>query len=255
MGRLQNKVVSLTGAGGVLGSASAALFAREGARIAAVDAVEETVRATVEAIEADGGEAMALVANVREADEVRRAVEKTVQQWGTMDVLFNNAGIMPHADESFLDLDRELWTTIYETNLCGTTFCSKYVVPHIIANGGGAVVNMGSFLEFMGCTTAQDAYAASKGAIAALTRSMAVQLGRHGTHVNALCPGPIETPHVRQFFPDEESRRIRLARIPMGRFGRPADVAELALYLASEGSSWMTGQTIPLDGGISVNYL
>jgi NAD(P)-dependent dehydrogenase (short-subunit alcohol dehydrogenase family) len=147
----------------VLGSASAALFAREGARIAAVDAVEDTVRATVEAIEADGGEAMALVANVREADEVRWAVEKTVHQWGTMDVLFNNAGIMPHADESFLDLDRELWTTIYETNLCGTAFCSKYVVPHIIANGGGAVVNMGSFLEFMGCTTAQDAYAASKG--------------------------------------------------------------------------------------------
>ncbi len=255
MGRLQDKVVFLTGAGGVLGSASAALFAREGARIAAVDAVEDTVRATVEAIEADGGEAMALVANVREADEVRWAVEKTVQQWGTMDVLFNNAGIMPHADESFLDLDRELWTTIYETNLCGTAFCSKYVVPHIIANGGGAVVNMGSFLEFMGCTTAQDAYAASKGAIAALTRSMAVQLGRHGIHVNALCPGPIETPHVRQFFPDEESRWIRLARIPMGRFGRPADVAELALYLASEGSSWMTGQTIPLDGGISVNYL
>jgi len=255
MGRLQDKAVFLTGAGGVLGSASAALFAREGARIAAVDAVEETVRATVEAIEADGGEAIALVANVREADEVRWAVEKTVQQWGTMDVLFNNAGIMPHADESFLDLDRELWTTIYETNLCGTAFCSKYVVPHIIANGGGAVVNMVSFLEFMGCTTAQDAYAASKGAIAALTRSMAVQLGRHGIHVNALCPGPIETPHVRQFFPDEESRRIRLARIPMGRFGRPADVAELALYLASEGSSWMTGQTIPLDGGISVNYL
>lgn len=255
MGRLQDKVVFLTGAGGVLGSASAALFAREGARIAAVDAVEDTVRATVEAIEADGGEAMALVANVREADEVRWAVEKTVQQWGTIDVLFNNAGIMPHADESFLDLDRELWTTIYETNLCGTAFCSKYVVPHIIANGGGAVVNMGSFLEFMGCTTAQDAYAASKGASAALTRSMAVQLGRHGIHVNALCPGPIETPHVRQFFPDEESRRIRLARIPMGRFGRPADVAELALYLASEGSSWMTGQTIPLDGGISVNYL
>lgn len=255
MGRLQDKVVFLTGAGGVLGSASAALFAREGARIAAVDAVEDTVRATVEAIEADGGEAIALVANVREADEVRWAVEKTVHQWGTIDVLFNNAGIMPHADESFLDLDRELWTTIYETNLCGTAFCSKYVVPYIIANGGGAVVNMGSFLEFMGCTTAQDAYAASKGAIAALTRSMAVQLGRHGIHVNALCPGPIETPHVRQFFPDEESRRIRLARIPMGRFGRPADVAELALYLASEGSSWMTGQTIPLDGGISVNYL
>lgn len=255
MGRLQDKVVFLTGAGGVLGSASAALFAREGARIAAVDAVEDTVRATVEAIEADGGEAMALVANVREADEVRWAVEKTVQQWGTIDVLFNNAAIMPHADESFLDLDRELWTTIYETNLCGTAFCSKYVVPYIIAKGGGAVVNMGSFLEFMGCTTAQDAYAASKGAIAALTRSMAVQLGRHGIHVNALCPGPIETPHVRQFFPDEESRRIRLARIPMGRFGRPADVAELALYLASEGSSWMTGQTIPLDGGISVNYL
>jgi len=255
MRRLEGKVVFLTGAGGALGGASAELFAMEGARIAVVDAREDAAQATVKRLQDRGGDAIALATDVRDESQVRDAVEQTVRRWGRIDILFNNAGVMPHADESFLDMDPDLWATIYDINLRGTALCSKYAVPHIIAAGGGAVVNTGSFLEIMGCTKPQDAYAASKGAIAALTRSMAVQLGRHNIHVNALCPGPIETPHVQQFFPDEESRRVRLARIPMGRFGRPEDVAELALYLASDASSWMTGQTIPLDGGISVNYL
>jgi NAD(P)-dependent dehydrogenase (short-subunit alcohol dehydrogenase family) len=255
MGRLLRRVVFLTGAGGALGGASAVLFAREGARVAVVDAREEAAAATVRSITDQGGEALALMADVREEAQVRAAVDETVRRWGHIHILFNNAGIMPHADRSFLDMDPELWATIYDINLRGTAMCSKYAVPHIIAAGGGAVVNMGSFLEIMGCTNPQDAYAASKGAVAALTRSMAVQLGRHHIHVNALCPGPIETPHVQQFFPTEEARRVRLERIPMGRFGRPEDVAELALYLASDASSWMTGQTLYLDGGISVNYL
>ncbi len=255
MGRLQDKVVFITGAGGALGGASSVLFAREGARIAVVDTREHAARVIVESIEEEGGEAIALPADVRAEPQVRAAVDETVRRWGRIDVLFNNAGIMPHADESFLEMDPNLWATIYDINLLGTALCSKYAVPHIIAAGGGAVVNMGSFLEIVGCSAPQDAYAASKGAIAALTRSMAVQLGRRRIHVNALCPGPIETPHVQQFFPNEEARRIRLERVPMGRFGQPDDVAELALYLASSASSWMTGQTLYLDGGISVNYL
>lgn len=245
----------LTGGGGALGGASAALFAREGASVAVVDALIDPARAVVERIAAEGGRAIALEADVRDEKAVRQVVEATVTKWGRIDVLFNNAGIMPHADESVLEMDPDLWQFIWEVNLKGTATCSMHVVPHIIAAGGGAVVNMGSFLSTIGCTKPQDAYAASKGAIASLTRSMAVQLGARNIHVNALCPGPIETEHVQKFFPTEEARRVRLDRVPMGRFGRPEDVAELALYLASDASSWMTGQTLLLDGGISVNYL
>jgi NAD(P)-dependent dehydrogenase (short-subunit alcohol dehydrogenase family) len=185
---------------------------------------------------------------------VRCAVERTTQHWGYLDTLFNNAGIMPHQDESILDLDFELLTQIYGVNLGGTALCCKYAIPHIIQAGGGAVVNMGSFLAVMGCTKPQDAYSASKGAIIALTHSLAVQFGKYNIRVNALCPGPIETEHVKRFFADEEARKIRLDRIPLRRFGRPEDVAELALYLASDAASWLTGQAIVLDGGISCNY-
>jgi NAD(P)-dependent dehydrogenase (short-subunit alcohol dehydrogenase family) len=169
--------------------------------------------------------------------------------------VFNNAGIMPHQDRSVLDADLELWNLITSINLHGTAFCSKYAVPHIVAAGGGAVVNMSSFLAVLGGTYPQDAYAASKGAISALTRSMAVQLGPQLIRVNALAPGPIMTAHVEQFFPDPEARRVRLERVPLGRFGRPEDAAALACFLASDAASWITGQVVIVDGGISSNYL
>ncbi|MET1004791.1 MAG: SDR family oxidoreductase, partial [Propionibacteriaceae bacterium] len=145
--------------------------------------------------------------------------------------------------------------TINDTNLHGTMLCSKHAVPHLVAAGGGAVVNMSSFLIAMGCSIPQDAYAASKGAIAALTTSMAVQLGPKGIRVNALAPGPVLTPQVSTFLADPAARQLRLDRIPLGRFGQPEDAAGLACFLASEDASWLAGQTIVLDGGISSHYL
>ncbi len=255
MGRLQGKVAFITGAGGVLGRASAELFAREGARVAVVDAVADTAEETARRVTTAGGEALALQADVTDEAQVCAAVAATANRWGALDTLFNNAGIMPHQDRSVLEMDTALWDQIYAINVRGAALCCKYAIPHIIAAGGGAVVNMSSFVALMGSSNAQEGYGASRGAIIAFTRSLAVQFGPRNIRVNALCPGPVETEHVRAFFASEEARQRRLDRIPLGRFGRPEDVAELALYLASDAAGWLTGQAIALDGGISCHYL
>jgi NAD(P)-dependent dehydrogenase (short-subunit alcohol dehydrogenase family) len=253
--QLEGKRAFITGAGGALGRASSLLFAREGAAIAVVDIDPAAAGETARLVQEEGGRAVAIAADVRDEAQVSSAVEEAVGALGGLDTLFNNAGIMPHQDASFLDGDLDLWHLISSINLDGTMLCSKYAVPHIVAAGGGAVINMSSFLAVMGCTYPQDAYAASKGAISSLTRSMAVQLGRQGIRVNALAPGPIMTAHVEQFFPDPEARRIRLERVPLGRFGKPEDAAGLACFFASDAASWLTGQIVVLDGGISSNYL
>jgi NAD(P)-dependent dehydrogenase (short-subunit alcohol dehydrogenase family) len=255
MSRLAGRRALITGAGGALGRASALEFAREGAAVVALDFVAEAAEETARQVRAQGGSATAVVADVAEEDQVRRAVGAAADALGGLDLLFNNAGIMPHQDVSLLDADVDLWRTVMGTNLHGTMLCSKYAVPAIAAAGGGSVVNMSSFLSVMGCSIPQDAYAASKGAISSLTRSMAVQFGPQAIRVNALAPGPILTPHVEQFFPDPEARAVRLARVPLGRFGTPEDAAGLACFLASDAAAWLTGQVVVLDGGISCNYL
>jgi NAD(P)-dependent dehydrogenase (short-subunit alcohol dehydrogenase family) len=255
MERLAGKRAFVTGGGGALGRASALVFAREGASVAVVDVVADAADETVRQVVEQGGEAVSIVADVSDEDQVKRAVAVAVEALGGLDTLFNNAGIMPHQDRSVLDTDLELWRFIASINVHGTALCAKYAVPHIVAAGGGAVVNMSSFLAVMGCTYPQDAYAASKGALAALTRSMAVQLGPQRIRVNALAPGPIMTAHVEQFFPDPKARQVRLERVPLGRFGTPEDAAALACFLASDAASWVTGQVVVLDGGISCNYL
>lgn len=239
----------------MLGRASASLFAREGARVAVSDFVVETAEETVAGISSDGGEALALRADVTREDEVREAVAATLGQWGRIDCLFNNAGIMPHEDVSVLDMEDEVWSRVYDTNVRGTALCCKHAIPHILEAGGGAVANMSSFVHAVGSTKPQDAYTASRGAVVSMTRSLAVQFGRRGVRVNALCPGPIDTEHVRKNFPDEAARERRLDRIPLGRFGEPEDVAGLALFLLSDAAAWITGQAILLDGGISCHYL
>ena len=254
-GRLEGRRALVTGAGGVLGRAAALRFAAEGASVAVLDLDEAAAEQTAELVRADGGHAFAVVADVRDADQVALAVEAAATGLSGLDVLFNNAGIMPHQDVSFLDADPSLWTTIYEINLLGTVLCSRQAVPHLVAAGGGAVVNMSSFLAVLGCSVPQDAYTASKGAVAALTTSMAVQLGPRGVRVNALAPGPVLTAHVEAFFPDPQARQARLARFPLGRFGQPQDVAALACFLASDDAAWMTGQTVVLDGGASSTYV
>lgn len=254
-GQLAGKRAFITGGGGALGAASALAFAAAGAAVAVVDIVAGAAAETAGRITAAGGTAVPVVADVTDEEQVRRAVTEAAEALGGLDTLFSNAGIMPHQDRSVLDADLDLWQFVTSVNLHGTALCAKYAVPHITAAGGGAVVNMSSFLAVMGCSYPQDAYAASKGAIAALTRSMAVQLGPRRIRVNALAPGPILTAHVERFFPDPEARRLRLERIPLGRFGAPEDVAGLACFLASDAASWVTGQVVVLDGGISCNYL
>jgi NAD(P)-dependent dehydrogenase (short-subunit alcohol dehydrogenase family) len=252
---LDGKRIFVTGAGGALGRASSILFAQEGAAVAVVDISTEAAQVTRRLIEADGGVAVAITADVRDEAQVMEAAATAAAELGGLDTLFNNAGVMPHQDKSFLDGDLELWHLISSINLDGTMLCSKHVVPHIIAAGGGAVLNMSSFLAVLGCSFPQDGYAASKGAISALTRSMAVQLGPKGIRVNGMAPGPVLTAHVEQFFPDPEARRIRLDRVPLGRFGAPEDVAGLASFLVSDAAAWVTGQVVVIDGGISSNYL
>jgi NAD(P)-dependent dehydrogenase (short-subunit alcohol dehydrogenase family) len=253
--RLLRKRALVTGAGGALGRASCLRFADEGAQVAVLDVVADAAEQTASMVRERGGEAVALVADVRDETAVSAAVDAAVAAFGGLDVLFNNAGVMPHQDVSFLDGDLALWRTVGDINLHGSMLCSKYAVPHLIAAGGGAVVNMSSFLAYLGCSVPQDAYAASKGAVAAMTTSMAVQLGPRGVRVNALAPGPVLTAHVEAFFPDPQARQRRLDRVPLGRFGRPEDAAALACFLASDDASWITGQTVVLDGGISSNYL
>ena len=252
---MEGRVIFLTGGGGVLGRASARLFAREGARVAVVDFMKETAEETAATVVSEGGEAFVVRADVTQEDEVRQAVAQTVGRWGGIDALFNNAGIMPHEDVSVLDMQDEVWSRVYATNVRGTALCCKHAIPHILDAGGGAVANMSSFVHAMGSTKPQDAYTASRGAVVSMTRSLAVQFGRRGVRVNALCPGPIDTEHVRKNFPDEAARQRRLDRIPLGRFGEPEDIAELALFLLSDAAAWITGQAILLDGGISCHYL
>jgi len=254
MGRLEGKAALITGAGGAIGRASALAFAREGARLALLDLREEPLDETVRMVEAEGGRARGIVCDVGDEGQVARSVDQAAREFGGLDVLFPNAGIMPHQDSSVLTMDPALWQAIYRTNVLGTAFVLKHGIPHLVTRGGGSVVTMSSFLAIMGCSNPQEGYSATKGAIVSLTKSTAIQFGPKGIRVNALLPGPVLTEHVEKFFPTDRDRMIRLGRIPLGRFGRPEDVAEAALFLASEASSWLTGQAIVLDGGISCNY-
>jgi NAD(P)-dependent dehydrogenase (short-subunit alcohol dehydrogenase family) len=245
----------ITGAGGAIGRAASLTFAREGARVAALDISRDAALETVDLIREAGGEAFAIVADVADESQVEAAVSEAAGVLGGLDALFNNAGIMPHQDKSMLQADPEVWDLIFNINVRGTVNVTKWVTPHLLAAGGGSILNMSSFLAFLGCSNPQDAYTASKGAIAAMTRALAVQLGPQHVRVNAVAPGPILTPHVEAFFAEPEERAFRLARYPLGRFGSVQDVAELSCFLSSEASSWMTGQVVVIDGGASCNYV
>ncbi len=252
--RLADKTVFITGAGGGMGRLAAQLFAREGASIVAVDLVEPALRETADSVESEGGKIVAVPADVSVAADVERAVAQGVRAFGKLHVLYNNAGIFPDEDGAIVDMDEEVYQRVLDVNLKGVSLCCKYGIPRLVEAGGGSVINVASFVALMGCTVPQDAYTASKGAILSLTRSLAVQYGRRGIRVNAICPGPIETPLLADLLREPAERDKRLNRIPMGRFGRPEDVVYAALYLASDESSWTTGTTFVVDGGISVNY-
>jgi NAD(P)-dependent dehydrogenase (short-subunit alcohol dehydrogenase family) len=252
--RLANKTALITGAGSGMGRLAAQMFAREGARIVAADVIEGPLNETVASVEAEGGAITGLPMDVTDAGSVQAAIAAGVKTFGRLNVLYNNAGIFPDDDTSVVETDESAYQRVMDVNAKGVYLCCKYGVPELIKAGGGSVINIASFVALMGCTVPQDAYTASKGAVLSLTRSLAVQYGRQGVRANAICPGPILTPMIESLFPSEEERLKRLNRIPLGRFGRAEDIIYAGIYLASDESSWTTGTTFVVDGGITVNY-
>jgi NAD(P)-dependent dehydrogenase (short-subunit alcohol dehydrogenase family) len=182
-------------------------------------------------------------------------VDHAVATFGRVDALYNNAGIMPAADHSVIDTDVETWDKVMAVNVRGVYLGCKYAIPAMIDAGGGSIINIASFVAILGCSVPQDAYTASKGAVLSLTRSLAVQFGPKGIRTNAICPGPVETPMLMDWLlKDEAAKNLRLARNPTGRFGKPEEIVQMAIYLASDESRWTNGASLVVDGGITVNY-
>ena len=252
--RLADKVAIITGSAGGMGKAAAELFAKEGASIVVTDIATREGEETAQTIRDAGGTAIFVKANVAKEDDVKHLVHTAIEEFGRVDVLYNNAGIMPVEDSSVTETSEATWNRVMDINLKSAFFCAKYTVPHMIEQGKGSIINIASFVAFMGCTVPQDAYTASKGGMLSLTKSFAVQYGKHGIRCNAICPGPIETPLLRNLWTSEEARNLRLNRIPLGRFGATNDIVYMALYLASDESAWTTGAWLVVDGGISSNY-
>lgn len=252
--RLANKVAIITGSASGMGQAAAELFASEGASVVVTDINEQAGVETAKTIQSTGGNAIFVKADVTNENEVKALVATSLDTFGHIDVLYNNAGVMLPEDQSVVDDTELLWDRVLDINLKSVFLCSKYTIPHMIKQEKGSIINTASFVALMGCTVPQDAYTASKGGMLSLTRSLAVQFGRYGIRCNAICPGPIETPLLRYLWTSEEERNKRLNRIPRGRFGEARDIAYMALYLASDESSWTTGTWLVVDGGLTSNY-
>jgi NAD(P)-dependent dehydrogenase (short-subunit alcohol dehydrogenase family) len=253
--RLADKVCIITGAGSGMGRVAARMFAAEGARVVVAEFERAAGEATVAEVQQAGGEAALAAVDVSTEDGARAMVELAMATWGRVDVLYNNAGIMPEADHSVVDTEVDVWDRVMAVNVRGVFLGCKHAIPKMIEQGGGSVINIASFVALLGCSVPQDAYTASKGAVLSLTRSLAVQFGPKGVRSNAICPGPVETPMLMDWLlRDDAARQLRLARNPTGRFGRPEEIVNLAIYLASDESRWTNGASLVVDGGISVNY-
>jgi NAD(P)-dependent dehydrogenase (short-subunit alcohol dehydrogenase family) len=244
MGRLEGTVCVITGAASGIGAASARLFAAEGARVVGVDI-------------APGAEGeLSLQADVTDEEQVREMYERTKQELGRVDVLFNNAGINPTDDESVLDTSVETWQRVQDVNVRSVFLCCKHGIPHLLEAGGGSVINTASFVAVMGAAVSQISYTASKGAVLAMSREMGVEFARRGVRVNALCPGPVNTPLLQELFAKDEAKAARrLVHLPMGRFAEANEVARAALFLASDDSTYVNAATFMVDGGLSASYI
>ncbi|MBU0438669.1 SDR family NAD(P)-dependent oxidoreductase [Staphylococcus succinus] len=253
--RLQDKVCIITGAGGGMGRVAAQMFANEGAKIAVFERDAQAGQTTVDEITKNGGQAQFFKVDIANEDNVKNAVEATVQTFGKIDVLYNNAGVMPEADNSVVNTSEDVWDLVMNINVKGIFLMTKYVIPEMEKNQSGSIINIASFVAQMGCSVPQDAYTASKGAVVSLTKSLAIQFRPKGIRTNAISPGPIETPLLMEWLvSDEDAKNLRLNRQPAGRFGKPEDIVNCALYLASDESDWTNGANINVDGGITANY-
>ena len=253
--RLRDKVVLITGGASGMGRLAAVTFAREGARVVAVDVSAKAGDDVAGEITHHGGQALFVQGDVGREEQVRIAVRRAVERFGRLDVLYNNAGIFPEQDGSVVDIEEAVWDQVMNVNLKGLYLCCKHGIPELIRAGGGSVINVASFVALVGCTVPQDAYTASKGGVIALTKSLAVQFGPKRIRTNAIAPGPIETPLLMSWLLNNpEAKQLRLNRIPLGRFGRPEDIVQMALYLASDESTWVNGSVLVVDGGITSNY-
>ncbi len=254
--RLADKVALITGAGGGIGRETCRLFSAEGARIVAVDINENACRETVEEIEADRpGTAICVTADVANSDDCQTMVDAAEETFGRLDVLFNNAGIMDPADGDAVETSLETWDRTIAINLTGVFLGCKAGVPALLRAGGGSIINTASFVALLGAATPQLAYTASKGGVLALTRELAVIHARQNIRVNALCPGPLKTEMLMSFLDTEDKKQRRLVHVPMGRFGEASEMAQAALYLASDQSSYVTGTEFVVDGGITAAYV
>jgi NAD(P)-dependent dehydrogenase (short-subunit alcohol dehydrogenase family) len=244
MGRLDGKVCVITGASGGIGADTARLFKAEGATVVGVD------------LHPDSEGDLALQADVTDEELVKEVYARARRELGRVDVLFNNAGISPPEDASVLDTSLQAWERVQDVNLKSVFLCCKHGIPHLLENGGGSVINTASFVAVMGAATSQISYTASKGGVLALSRELGVQFARRGVRVNALCPGPVDTPLLQELYandPKEAARR--LVHLPMGRFAEVREIANCVLFLASDESSYITAQTFLVDGGLSSAYV
>jgi NAD(P)-dependent dehydrogenase (short-subunit alcohol dehydrogenase family) len=255
MDRLKGKVALVTGAGSGIGRESSLLFAEEGAAVAAVDVNEAAARETAGRITGAGGRAISFRADVSAAADAEAMIAAAETAFGKLDVLFNNAGIFPDADGSVVSTPEDTWDLVMRVNLKGVFLGCKYGIPALLRAGGGSVVNTASFVALMGAATSQVAYTASKGGVLALTREIAVEYARQGIRANALCPGPVDTPLLAALLADPVRRQRRLVHIPPGRLAKAREIAQAALFLASDESSYVNGATFTVDGGITAAYV
>lgn len=250
--RLENKVCLITGGGSGIGKASCLAFAKEGARVVIVDLKLETAEETAHEI---GGSAVAFGADISKAKDSEAMVAFAEKAFGRLDVAFNNAGIFHPKDDSVTNTTEEIWDLVINVNLKGVFLGCQYEIPALQRAGGGAIINTASFVAILGAAAPQIAYTASKGGVLAMTREIAVEFARQNIRCNALCPGPVETPLLAELLSDPARRQRRLVHIPMGRFARPDEMANAALFLASDDASYVNGATFLVDGGITAAYI
>jgi len=252
MGRLDGKICVITGAGGGMGREAAILFSDECAQVCVADVNLEAA----ESVAKEARDAFAQQVDVADEASVKAMMDATAERYGGIDVIYNNAGISPNDDASVLDTSVEAWDRVQAVNTKGVFLCCKHGIPHLQQRGGGSVINVASFVAILGAATSQISYTASKGAVLSLTRELAVQFARENIRVNALCPGPVETPLLLSIFGDDPAAlERRRTHWPMGRLAKPREIVNGALFLASDESSYVTGSTFLVDGGLTAAYV